>query len=91
MEYFKNDLSLPCSGLKVMTKSRTNFWLRPFVNPILSKPKSLNFMTKLLHSFDFSLKVKTIFCPRPFVNPDPGPVFKKGLGQGLGLKLRLLS
>ena len=47
MEYFKNDLSLPCSGLKVMTKSKTNFCLRPFVNPILSKQKkSLNFMTK---------------------------------------------
>ena len=27
MEYFKNDLSLPCSGLKVMTKSKTNFCL----------------------------------------------------------------
>ena len=35
MEYFKND----CSGLKVMTKSKTNFCLRPFMNPILSKQK----------------------------------------------------
>ena len=41
MEYFKNDLSLPCSGLKVMTKSKTNFCLRPFVNPILSKQKKV--------------------------------------------------
>ena len=39
MEYLKNDLSLLCSGLKVMTKSKTNFCLRPFVNPILSKQK----------------------------------------------------
>ena len=47
MEYFKNDLSLPCSGLKVMIKSK----LRPFVNPILStQKKSLNFMTNFLHS-----------------------------------------
>ena len=37
MEYFKNDLSLPFIGLKDMTKSKTNFCLRPFVNPILSK------------------------------------------------------
>ena len=51
MEYFKNDLSLPCSGLKVMIKTKTNFCLRPFVNPILSKQKkSLNFVTKFLHS-----------------------------------------
>ena len=51
MEYFKIVLSLPCSGLKVMTKSKTNFRLRPFVNPILSKQKkSLNFMTKFLQS-----------------------------------------
>ena len=41
MEYFKYDLSLPCSGLKVMTKSKTNFCLRPFVNPILSKQKKV--------------------------------------------------
>ena len=33
MEYFKNDLSLPCIGLKGMTKSKTKFCLRPFVNP----------------------------------------------------------
>ena len=39
MEYFKNDLSLPCSGLKVMTKSKTTFCLRPFGNLILSKQK----------------------------------------------------
>ena len=39
MEYFKNDLRLLCSGLKVMTKSKTHFCLRPFVNPILSKQK----------------------------------------------------
>ena len=50
MEYFKNDLSLPRSGLKVVTKSKTDFCLRPFVNPILPKQKSLNFMTKFLHS-----------------------------------------
>ena len=52
MEYFKIVLSLPCSGLKVMRKSKTNFYLRPLVNPILSKQKkkSLNFMTKFLHS-----------------------------------------
>ena len=72
MEYFKIVLSLPCSGLKVMTNSKTNFCLRPFVNPILSKQKkSLNFVTKFLHSYDFSPKVMTIFCLRPFVNPDP--------------------
>ena len=41
MEYFKNDLSLPCSGLKFMTKCKTNFCLRPFVNPILSKKKKV--------------------------------------------------
>ena len=39
MEYFTNDLRLPCSGLKVMTKSKPNFCLRPFVNPNLSKQK----------------------------------------------------
>ena len=50
MDYFLNDLSQPCSGLKVMTKSKTNFCLRPFVNPILSKQTSLNFITKFLHS-----------------------------------------
>ena len=37
MEYIKNDLSLPCSGLKVKTKLNTIFCLRPFMNPILSK------------------------------------------------------
>ena len=41
MEYFKIVLSLPYSGLKVMTKSKTNFCLRPFVNPILSKQKKV--------------------------------------------------
>ena len=41
MEYVKNDSSLPYSGLKVMTKSKTNFCLRPFVNPILSKQKKV--------------------------------------------------
>ena len=41
MEYFKNVLSLPCSGLKVMTKSKTNFCLRPFVNPNLAKQKKV--------------------------------------------------
>ena len=41
IEYFKNDLRLPCSGLKVMTKSKKNFYLRPFVNPILSKQKKV--------------------------------------------------
>ena len=47
MEYFKNDLSLPCSGLKVKTKLKTKFCLRPFVNSILSKQKfCLNYMTK---------------------------------------------
>ena len=45
MEYFKIVLSLPCSGLKVMTKSKTNFRLRPFVNPILS------FYFILFHTF----------------------------------------
>ena len=37
MEYFKDDLILPGSGLKVMTKSKANVCLRPFVDPILSK------------------------------------------------------
>ena len=41
MDYFKNDLSLPCSGLKVMTKSKTKFCLRPFVNTILSEQKKI--------------------------------------------------
>ena len=41
MEYFKNDLSLPRSGLKVMTKSKTKFCQRPFGNPILSKQKKV--------------------------------------------------
>ena len=46
MEYSKNDLSLPCSGLKVMTKCKTKI-----LNPILSKQeKSLNFMTNFLQS-----------------------------------------
>ena len=53
MEYFKNVLSLPCSGLKVMTKSKTNFCLRPFVNPILSKQK------KVLTLWQNSCRVKT--------------------------------
>ena len=72
MEYFKNDLSLPCSGLKVTTKSKTNFCLKPFVNPILSKQKKgLNFMTKFLHSYDFSLKVMTIFLSKTFCESRP--------------------
>ena len=66
MEYSKNDLSLPCSGLKVKTKLMTKFCLRPFVNPILSKHKfCLNFMTKLLTFKTFILDL------RPFVNPAP--------------------
>ena len=48
MEYFKNDLSLPCSGLKAMTKSKANFCLRPFVNPILSEQKKSQFYDKIL-------------------------------------------
>ena len=48
MEYSKNDLSLPCSGLKVKTKLKTKFGLRPFVNPILCKRKFLTFNTVIL-------------------------------------------
>ena len=33
-------------------------------------------MTKFLYSEDFSLKVMTIFCLRPFVNPGPGGLVK---------------
>ena len=66
MKYFKNDLSLPCSGLKVETK----FCLRPFMNPILSKHKfCLNFMAKFLIFRTFILR--QILDLKPFVNPAP--------------------
>ena len=64
----------------------------PFVNTVsrqnLAETKSLNLKT--------GFKPKTWLSLRPFVNtgPDswlPGPVFMKGLSQGLDLKLRLLS
>ena len=66
MEYFTNDLSLPCSGLKVKTKLKTKFCLRPFMNPSLYKNKfCFNFMTKVLTFKTFILDF------RPFVNPIP--------------------
>ena len=70
MESFKNDLSLPCSGLKVKTKLKTKFCLRPFVNPILSEHKFyLNFMTKFLTFKTFILDLRQTLDLRPFVNP----------------------
>ena len=75
MEYFKNDLRLPCSGLKVKTKLKTKFYLRYFMNPILSKHKfCLNFMTKFLTFKTFILDLRQILDLRPFVNPAPGLV-----------------
>ena len=73
MEYFKNDLSLPCSGLKVKTKLKTKFCLRPFMNPIVSKHKfCLNFMTKFLTFKSFILDLRQILDLRPFVNSARG-------------------
>ena len=72
MEYFKNDLSLPCSGLKVKRKLKTKFFLRPFVNPILSKHKfCLNFMTKFLTFKTYILDLRQLLDLRPFMNPAP--------------------
>ena len=63
MEYFKNDLCLPCSDLKLKTKLKTNFCLGPFMNPILPKHEfCLNFMTKLLTFKTFILDIRQIFC-----------------------------
>ena len=77
MEYFKNDLSLPCSGLNDKTKLKTKFCLRPFVNLILSKHKfCLNFMTKFLLFKTFFLDLRQILEFRPFVNPAPACKFK---------------
>ena len=60
MEYFENDLSLPCSGLKVETKLKTKFCLRLFMNLILSKYKFCpNFMTNFLTFKTFILDLKT--------------------------------
>ena len=73
MEYFKNDLSLPYSGLKFKTKLKTKFCFRPFMNPILSKHIfCLNFMTKFLTFKTFVLDFRQILDLRPFVNPTPG-------------------
>ena len=72
MEYFKNDLSLSYSGLKVKIKLKTKFCLGRFVNPILSKHKfCLNFMTKFLTFKTFILDLRQILDLRPFVNPTP--------------------
>ena len=72
MEYFKNDLSLPCSCLQVKTKLKTKFCLRPFINPILSKHKfCLNFMNKILTFKTFILDLRQILDLRPFVHPAP--------------------
>ena len=72
MEYSKNDLNLPCSGLKVKTKLKTKLCLRSFVNPILSKHKfCLKFMTKFLTFKTFILDLRQILDLRPFVNPTP--------------------
>ena len=73
MEYLKNNLSLPISGLKVKIKFKTKFCLRPFVNAILSKHKCcLNFMTKILTFKTFILDLRQILDLRPFVNLSPG-------------------
>ena len=75
MEYFKNDLNLPCSDLKVKTKLKTKFCLRPFMNPILSKHKfCLNFMTKFLTFKTLNLDLRQILDLRPYVNPAPGAI-----------------
>ena len=72
MEYFKNDLSLPCSGLKVKTKLKTKFCLRPFMNLILSEHKfCLNFMTKFLTIKNFILDLRQILDLRAVENPAP--------------------
>ena len=42
MEYLKNYISMPGSGLKVKTKLKTKFCLRPFMNPNLSKHQAFN-------------------------------------------------
>ena len=87
MEYFKNDLSLPCSGFKVKTKLQTKFGLRPFMNPILSKQKfCLNFMKKFLTFKTFILDFRQILDLKPFVNPTPGLVFTKGIKLKLSQK-----
>ena len=71
MEYFKNDC-LSCSGLKVKTKHKTKFCLRPFMNPILSKHKfCLNFLTKFLTFKTLILDLRHMFDLRTFVNPAP--------------------
>ena len=68
MEYIKNYLSLTCSGLKVKTKLKTKFCLRPFMNPIFSKHIfCLNFMTKFLTFKTFILDLRQILDLRPFV------------------------
>ena len=64
---------MPCSGLKVMTKSKTNFCLSSFVNPILSKQKKSELYDKnSCTGKTFLLKLRQFFCLRPFVNPGPG-------------------
>ena len=55
MEYFKNDLSLPCSCLKVKTKLKTKFCLRHFMNPILYKHQTFNSIYALYSPFTWSV------------------------------------
>ena len=70
---FSITLRLLCSSLKVMTKSKKKFCLRPFVNPILSKHKiCLNFMTKISTFKIFILDLRQNLDLRPFMNPAPG-------------------
>ena len=70
MAYFKNDLSLPCRCLKVKTKLKTKFCLRPFMNLILAKHKfCLNFVTKFLTFKTFILDLRQVLDLRPFVDP----------------------
>ena len=85
-------LRLLHSSLKVMTKSKTKFYLRPFVNPILSKHKIyLNFMTKNSTFKIFILDLRQNLDLRPFMNLGPGTDFTKGFSPVSDSNLRLLS
>ena len=69
---FSITLRLLCSSLKVMTKSKTKFCLRPFVNPIFKHKICLTFMTKISTFKIFILELIQNLDLRPFVNPASG-------------------
>ena len=82
MEYFKYDLSLPCSGLKVMTKSKTNFCLRPFVNPILSKQKKSELYDKILAQLRLFSSSYDNFLLKTFCGSRPRLYYGQVLAEG---------